>query len=386
MVEDKNEEKIYSFSYCTILFLMISSSFLGLTSFIVFQNLKHNAVISAVIGAILGIILLFSLLKIKKNMGEMDIIEYNIYVFGKIIGNVINVILNVAIFIIASIFLENMCIFINSNYLLDTSLIYIKILMLAPIAYAVSKKIATISRISQIIFIFNILFFIISIIGLFPKFDFERLMPVLSCSYPELGFSSVVYAICGNFTLFLLTIIPAKKVFIDKFQNRKIIFMYLFVNIFIILIMLIVVIVLGENLIKIYKYPEYLTLQEYSVFSIIERVENTLSLQFVLNVFVSLIMMVYFIYTSIKKLSKKIFTKIGKDILEKKEYESITSIIICILILIFTNVVYFSSVTFNQIIKDVYLYIVLIGIIIPMMFTMIIGSIKNKIKQKKTCN
>lgn len=377
MAVDKGEEKIYSFSCCTLMFIMITSSFLGLTSFIMFQNIKQNAYISGIIGMILGLIFLFSFILLKKNMKGVDILDYNIYVFGKFFGNLINIFINISVFIIATIFLKNIVEFINSNYLIETSLIYIEILFLAPVAYAASKKISTISKLSQVIFIFDIIFFIVSLAGVFQEFDFKRLMPVLTCSTSDLIKSSLVFTICGLFSIFLLTTIPDSKVYEDKKHNKKMILMYFISCIHIIFIILFVTVTLGEELLPLYRFPEYLTLQEFSLFSILERVENTLSIQFILNVFLILTMMVYFIYNSIKKIIKKNFNKIGNFILQKNEYECLITIIICSLIMIFSNMFYNSLVLFDEFIEKNLMYIILIGFIFPMFLTLIGGIIKN---------
>ena len=378
MAVEKGEEKIYSFSCCTLMFIMITASFLGLASFIMFQNIKHNAYIAGLVGMILGLIFLFSFILLKKNMKNMDILEYNVDVFGKVFGNILNVIITLAIFIIATIFLQNIAQFINSNYLVETSLIYIKILLLAPVAYAATKKIATISKISQIIFIFDILFFIISLAGVFEEFDFKRIMPVLSCSTHDLINSSLVFTICGLFSIFLLTVIPESKVHEDKKHNKKLILMYFISCIHIILIMLFVTLTLGEELLPLYKFPEYLTLQEFSLFTIVERVENTLSIQFVLNMFVILTMMVYFIYNCIKKIIKRCFNQNGNVLLQKGRYENLITIIISLLIMIFTSMFYKSTVMFAHFVEEYLIYIIGLGFVLPMYISLIGGVFKRK--------
>lgn len=380
MVKSKRQnQKVYELSYLSMMFLMIASSFLGLTSFLMFQEVRQNTFIACLIGFGIGFLFLFSFIKIKKMANEKDIIDYNIEVLGKFFGNAINIILNLSIFFVACVFFQNIIMFVNTNYLMETALSYIKILLLCVVAYTSSKKIFTIMRAGNIIIVLNVLFFILSIIGVFPKFKIERMYPILNCDIRSLINSSLVYAVCGMFTMFLLTIIPNSKVHKDNKNTKKVLITYILANIFIIVIILCTTMTLGEKLLEIFKYPEYLTLQEFSLFSIIERVENTLSLQFILNTFVTLSVMVYFMYISINKLVRYIYMK--QDKVYKEGYETLISYIICILILIFTNIFFKSSVLFTEQLKKYYFYIILFGIIAPMIITLICSIIKEKINQ-----
>ena len=150
--------------------------------------------------------------------------------------------------------------------------------------------------------------------------------------------------------------------------------------------MLAVVLILGEELILIYKFPEYLTLQEFSIFSIIERVENILALQFILFNFLTLTIMVYFIYNYIKKIIKGLSSNLSKRVLNKNYLEISITIGICLAIWIFTNHFYKSSLFLTYIIKNYYIYITLGGVILPMFIILFFGilkNMKNKTRKKR---
>ena len=366
---DKGEEEIYSFSYWTTMFVMIISSFLGITAYMIYQKISHNAYFAGIIGTVIGFLFLFGLINLRKYMGDKDIFEYNIFLFGNIFGNIVNIFLVCVVFV-------------NSNYLIETSVNYIKVLLLSPIAFAASKKISTISKISQGIFIATLFFFSISYIGLFGQFDIKRIFPVMSCGIAEVLKCGIIYACTGLFSMFLLTCIPNSKIHSDNKNVLKMVLVYLFANILIILIMLAVVLILGEELILIYKFPEYLTLQEFSIFSIIERVENILALQFILFNFLTLTIMVYFIYNYIKKIIKSLSSNLSKRVLNKNYLEISITIGICLAIWIFTNYFYKSSLFLTYIIKNYYIYITLGGVILPMFIILFFGILKN-MKNKK---
>lgn len=379
---DKGEEEIYSFSYWTTMFVMIISSFLGITAYMIYQKISHNAYFAGIIGTVIGFLLLFGLINLRKYMGDKDIFEYNIFLFGNIFGNIVNIFLVCVVFFIATIFFETIAQFVNSNYLIETSVNYIKVLLLSPIAFAASKKISTISKISQGIFIATLFFFSISYIGIFGQFDIKRIFPVMSCGIDEALKCGIIYACTGLFSMFLLTCIPNSKIHSDNKNVLKMVLVYLFANIIIVLIMLAVVLILGEELILIYKFPEYLTLQEFSIFSIIERVENILALQFILFNFLTLTIMVYFIYNYIKRIIKGLAPKLSKEVLNKNYLEISITIGICLVIWIFTNCFYKSSLFLTYIIKNYYIYITLGGVILPMFIILFFGILKN-MKNKK---
>lgn len=379
---DKGEEEIYSFSYWTTMFVMIVSSFLGLTAYMIYQKISHNAYFSGIVGTIIGFLFLFGLINLRRYMGNKDIFEYNTFVFGKVLGNIINIFLVCVVFFIATIFFETISQFVNSNYLIETSVNYIKVLLLSPIAFAASKKISTISKISQGIFIATLFFFAISYIGVFGQFDIKRIFPVMSCGIDGVLKCGITYACTGLFSMFLLTCIPNSKIHDDNKTMLKMVLVYLFANVLVTLIMFAVVLTLGEELVAIYKFPEYLTLQEFSIFSIIKRVENILALQFILFNFLTLTIMVYFIYNYIKRIIKGLAPKLSKEVLNKNYLEISITIGICLVIWIFTNCFYKSSLFLTQIIKNYYIYITLGGVILPMFIILFFGILKN-MKNKK---
>ena len=123
-------------------------------------------------------------------------------------------------------------------------------------------------------------------------------------------------------------------------------------------------------------------MQEFSIFSIIERVENILALQFILFNFLTLTIMVYFIYNYIKKIIKGLSSNLSKRVLNKNYLEISITIGICLAIWIFTNYFYKSSLFLTYIIKNYYIYITLGGVILPMFIILFFGILKN-MKNKK---
>ena len=367
---------MYSISYIAIMCILIFSSFIGTTSYLLFQRVRQNAVVVSLFGMLIGGIVLFLYLILKKNMKDMNIIEYNKFVFGNFFGNVINIIISLSIFFIASVFLENIANFINTNYLIDTSILYIKILLLCPVIYAASQKVTTISNIAVIIVIIDLLIIFVSFFGMQPQLKFERIYPLLSCGLKQTIYSSLIYVIGGTFLVFLLNIVSKKERYEDKALSKKIILAYFISNICCIVVIFFTVAVLGEDLIYIYDFPEYFITQEFSLFSIIERVENTLCLAFIFNEFFTLSFMIYFISKSISNMFKLDLNDVGEKLHKNKNLYFVIPMIIGILLIIFTTKFYTSQVKLNEIIEKYYIKFILFTFILPMVCSAVWGILK----------
>jgi len=353
------EQRIHSFSYICMMCIVIFSSFIGIGSYLLFQGIKQNAVIASLSGTIIGIIIFALFLILNNNMKDMNIIEYNKYVFGELVGNIFNTILNIILFFIASVFLQNIVNFINTNYLLETSTLYVKILLIAPICYAASQKITTISNISVAVFFIDLAIVIVSFFGMQSQIKFERIYPLMSCGFSEFLEYSILYAICGIFGIFLLSIVSKKERYDDKKTVKKIFIMYFVANLFCIVVIFFTVAVLGADLVYIYNYPEYFITQEFSLFSIIERVENTLCLSFIFDAFFTITLMVYFISKSI---TASLNLKLKKDdnvLYKDKNYYFVIPIIITSLMILFTDKFFKSPIKFNEFIESYYIFFII---------------------------
>ncbi len=95
------------------------------------------------------------------------------------------------------------------------------------------------------------------------------------------------------------------------FKNPKgITKIYVLASVFLVLAALSVEGVLGEVLVKIFRFPEYIVLKQIKLFQFIEKVENILSVVWIFDLFITATMSVY----SIKELlpqAKNKYTTIG---------------------------------------------------------------------------
>lgn len=366
---EESSQKIYGTGIAMLIANLLFAPFFGFGTYMIYQESANDSYIAVIIGIILSILPLTMLLFINKYSESKSIIDLNVNLFGKIFGNVLNVVLNLTYFFCAVIVFYNISNFFSLNYLQDTQKIYIDILILLAISYGASKNSAVISRMSQIIFFINIIFFFVCQIGIFKEYQIDRIYPILQNGINPVIKSSLKYFICLSFPIFLVTIIPNYEIHKDSKNNLKISIFYFLMQLCVLAIVFSTIIIMGEKTLIMFRYPEYEALKTFSLFEIIERIEDTLSLQFLFSMFVFMVMCLHFIIRSLKKVFKN------------NQSENLFPLILCFLILIISKYL-FKNVTesFDSILPLI-LKIIFIGIFIPMLITFAGLLIKNIIKK-----
>ena len=185
-------DKIQGLGYSSFTYALMFSAFLGMGTTNLYNIAGVDTWISTIIGSILGIIpLLFILYIIKHSKGE-NILDLNLNIFGKVAGTILNVLLNIFVLFFSALIFYNLTLFLNTQYIPDTSNLYIKIVLIIPVIYAASKSIPVISRVSQIILIANIILFLFSFIGITEEMSIENLLPILSDGFGKPLIASIL--------------------------------------------------------------------------------------------------------------------------------------------------------------------------------------------------
>ncbi len=359
--------RITSWGFSSFIVTLTKSGFVGMASYIIFSYSNIDTYISAILGTLIGILPLLIFIFIMKHSENKDIVDLNNTIYGKIFGNILNVIFNASVLFMATMALYNISQFVDINYMPDTNTNYLRILILVPIVYAASKNITVISKISQIILVINLAIFILTILGCIGTCNINNVFPIMKDGIKPVVNSTIIYVIFTTFPIFLLTIIPQSSVMQEKYKSRKIFFMYFLGNFMLIAIIIITILILGEDLIPLFRYPEYTALKRFELFKIIRRIENTLSLQFVFNSIMYLIVSFHFIIQSLKKIFKN------------TQRENLFPYILAVIVLILSNILFKNTVQSTIFIKKYIPYIVSVGIFIPMILTFI-GLVFKKIK------
>lgn len=292
-------EKIEGLGFSSFIYPLMFTCFIGMATLNIFSVAQVDSWISVIVGAIIGLIPFSLVMYIIKNSKGENILDLNISLFGKRIGTIFNVIINIILIFLGSLILYNLSLFLDTQYIPDTSSLYVKILIMVPVIYAASRSIATISRISQVVLIINIALFLLSALGIISDFDTNNMLPVLAKGSMPVLFGGIQYAIFSGLPLFLLTIIPTKLLKNQKNIVRNSTIVYILTNVMILAMFVITIGILGYEVVSIYKYPEYMVLKQFSLFGIIERLEGTLGIQFVFSMFVFITLIIYICSKSI---------------------------------------------------------------------------------------
>lgn len=373
MVDENNTEKIYSTGFASLIANLISAAFFGIGTYKIFAECNNDAYIAAIIGIIASILPLTMLIFINKNSKGLDIIDLNINLLGKFFGNILNIVLNVTYFFITVVIFYNITEFLSIYYLPDTSIIYIQLMLLVVITFASGKNMVVISKISQLVFIINIIFFLTCQLGIFEKFNLERIYPVMQNGINPVVKGSLMYFLLAAFPIFLVTIIPSYKLEYDKNSTKKISIFYFLAHLVLLVIIFTTILTLGKELILIYRYPEYYGLKTFSLFKILERLENTLSLQFIFTMFIFIVMCFKFITISVGKIVKL------------KNIDKIFPYVLSILLVILVNKFFENLNQSKSIALDSFDKIAGAGILIPMLITTVKILIDKQVeKSKKT--
>ena len=355
--------------HSSLIYSLIFSLFIGLATPIIYNISGVDSFISGIIGAIVGIIPFGMIIYIMKNSNGLNIIDANVEIYGKFLGTIINIVLSVLAFLVFSITLYNISLFLNTQYMPDTSDLYIKILIVLPVIYAASKNIAVISRISQILLFVIIATFFISAAGLISSMDFYKVLPIMADGIKKPALASLVYMCYGILPISLITIVPLNQIKNKKNMVGKMFIIYLVANIINILMFLFTTSIFGPEVISIYKYPEYIALKSFSLFSILERVESTLGLQFVFCQFIFMVLLLFFLGYA------------GKRAFKQVKREQTLPFIFAILALVVSTLMFKNSNESMYFFENYLPYIAGIPLLALLVITCIVIFLKKKISQ-----
>ena len=340
--------KISSLQVGVILSFIILSTitWVGLEDIIEISG--RDAYISIIVASILGIIPLYIIIKINNIDNNMNIKEIITYIFGKYFGTFINIVIDIIILVIGIVTMYGLSNFIISQFLADTNVIYISIVIGLLVSYAVSKGIDIVARTGVILLFFNIILFSIANISLIEEIDLDYLKPVLEYGIKNPILGGVILFLTNLVPMFMILMIPRNRISDKEVYSKYIIIFYIFSIISIFITTFITISSLGINLARMYQYPEYIILKRISLFGFLDRVENIICIQWIFRGFMMLCMILYYISNSIYKDNK---SRLLNYI--------ISGIIIVISLLYFKN-----NTIFGEFIINIYPYINLVLFII----------------------
>ena len=145
------------------IYFIIFGSFSGTVCNLILNLSHEDSFIISLINMFIGFIPVLLFIYIHSKFKDQNIFEIIEYLFGKVIGKIINFILILFSSTYLYIFFFNLISFVSSEYLYKTPNIFVLILFLIPTLILISKDLKVILRSGTIIFIFSFLLFLISI-------------------------------------------------------------------------------------------------------------------------------------------------------------------------------------------------------------------------------
>ena len=129
------KEKINNIEFSSTLFLILFSCTLGIAPYITIKIAGIDSYIGVIIGSIISLIPLFIFIYIFNYEIDKPIYQKTKIIFGNTLGTIINIFLTILYFILAITILFNTSNFIISQYLTDTPITLV-IIILSPLDFS----------------------------------------------------------------------------------------------------------------------------------------------------------------------------------------------------------------------------------------------------------
>ena len=290
-----NKGKLSLLQFSCLICFPIFSLYSDVFSYYLNKVTGVDSYLSILIAYLGGIVLYFLFRTIFLYKEDFNILEKNCYLFGNILGNIINVIMNFILMFIGIMFLYHISDFVISEFLDQTPVIVFMIILGSIIVYNVSKGIVNISRVAVIFLAIIFILTLFGCIGLIPYFKIQNLKPVLEFGMGRVMYGSVNMIIMNIVPMFLLLIIPKNRIGNDSNIGKSLFLFYSLSFLFVLIIHILTIGVYGIYLVRLYQYPEYITLQKISLFHFIGRIENFICIRWILTSVISISLVLYHI-------------------------------------------------------------------------------------------
>ena len=352
--------KIGNKEYSSILFFISETLFLSVGLPDILNKSLNDAIISGIIGIILSFIFLYLILKFNDYEKDLNIFGKLDKLYGKYIGNLISIILVILSILYFIYLLWSQNIYVQNKYLEETSSIITTLFFLLPVLYLVKKDMKVISKVSIAVFFVTILELLFSYLNLFNKIDLNNYLPIFNTKISNILISSIKYASYSITPVIFLLVTPKNSINNPDKLNRNLYIINLISGIKFIIVISFLIGIFGIDLSKLFYYPEYSLIKKINTLNFIQNVQNILTINSIYKLLISEVLSLFFI----------------KTYFEYKNYNKIIFyIMIIISVLLSINLFSNSTIGYNFI-KDYYIFIYTI----PILLLIFISNIKTKIK------
>ncbi len=297
------------------LYLICSGLYLGLGDIILLRKSGNEVLLAMLLGTIIGIIPVLMYLKVNSYLPKLNIYEKSTKMFGKIFGNIINIIIFLIYAFMLTVAIRSIVIFITSKYMQNTPYAFVGLLVLITSLIICFKGLETIARISQLSFIASILFMIIIEFFLIKFVNISNVLPFINGNnYINNIINGAIYhaSSCSVLTMLLLTISKSNVKNSEKY-NKTIIIFYLISSLSLCVVMFFVISCFGYNIATSFRYPEYILLKKIGISGSELHLENLLAFRWIFYMLALCNISLYGIICGVKKISKN--TKTNKIII-----------------------------------------------------------------------
>jgi spore germination protein KB len=374
-VETTNK-KINAFQLSTLGFMLGNSLFVGFGIIIMITKSKQDVWITMLMASLLAIIPIIILTRMMNYLPDKNLFEKNLVLFGKIGGNIVNSILILFILFIVTLTLWTGTYFSLTQYLTEVPYLFVSLVFILTATYAVIKGIETIARTNEIIFFVAIFLIAIVWLGLWPKFQLNEIKPILANGIKPLITDALVAISYAFPPLLTLTIIPKNDIVNNKKCYRYLGIGFVLSLIYMAITFFLIIGVISINLAELFRYPAYFAKYKIDIAGFFQGVENFLSLHWLLNVFVTLMMGMYTIKHYIKDTFK----------IKKNKILKIITLVLALLIAYVSGQIFKNSVTGVEFMANTYPFYVAIPLFAILIVTAIITYIHQHRQKKQAIN
>ncbi len=350
----------------SLVIIQTVTTFFGISFSILKEGAGVNSWLSALISYILGLIPLFIIIYISNYQQNKKLNEKINLLFGNKLGLIINIIFSILLISLGITILYNINNFILSQFLYRTPFIISCSLFTVLIIYCSYKGINVISKLALLLLTINLCLYTINILSLIQHIDITNFMPILKENTNNIITTSLKITSINYLPLLTILTIPKEKLTKPNMYNKTIIISYVIGAIISFGLVITTFGVLGIDLVKTFEYSEYIVLRKIKLLGFLERIENIISLQWIIGSYVYLTIITYAISKSIKIINSK----------------KLNTIIIGVILLTSTILIFRDNTIFDTYVKNIFPYIIsgLIIIYLLLLFKIIIN--KKYIKSK----
>lgn len=250
-----NQKKQYALS-----FFLGETFCLGFGYSLLFSYTGKDSWISMLLGFFLGYIFIFLLEKAKKRTYQYPLKHPFLWSISSV---VIHGFLYTQILFIFQTF--------ASSFYLPNSPIWFLSLPIPFLVFKIGRSgYKCVGKLAELLFVFALFLLVVVFIGVIPSVHINSFLPVYTTDFWSILKGAFLVAMFISTPYYLFLFVPLENVGFKK--NYMISCLLLFT------LGVLILSVLGPNLIKAYRYPEYVLLKEIKLFNFIEKIENIISL------------------------------------------------------------------------------------------------------------